>query len=368
MNKEEIMLHINKFKFGLEEKRNLKSITKKKIDDINFNLIRFPFGKISKKETEILATIGPKSCSINSIYNISKFTNCFRINGSHNSLEWHIKISKRIKEICPESFILLDIPGLKPRTSNLKDIQIKKNQMVKFVFGKQDNEEGVLSIETTKPLPKIKNRVQEFSVSDGLFKFQYIKNNNNFIQGISKNTFKLKPKKGLNIPNSFYDDTLQERLYLEFIRKAKKVQFDGLGLSFIQNGEILKKIRNILKDKFLVSKIENLYGLNNASEISKNSDLIMIDRGDLLAEVGEVNLYKAICEISTQAHHFKKPLIMATENLESMQKRLQPSKSEIIALEHSINLGSDIIMLSDETATSPLFMNTLEWLYNFLKQ
>ena len=132
------------------------------------------------------------------------------------------------------------------------------------------------------------------------------------------------------------------------------------------------KIRSInsdyLKDKILVSKIENLYGLNNASEISKNSDLIMIDRGDLLAEVGEVNLYKAICEISTQAHHFKKPLIMATENLESMQKRLQPSKSEIIALEHSINLGSDIIMLSDETATSPLFMNTLEWLYNFLKQ
>ena len=137
-------------------------------------------------------------------------------------MEWHIKISKRIKEICPESFILLDIPGLKPRTNNLKDIQIKKNQMVKFVFGKQDNEEGVLSIETTKPLPKIKNRVQEFSVSDGLFKFQYIKNKNNFIQGISKNTFKLKPKKGLNIPNSFYDDTLQEKLYLEFIKKAKK--------------------------------------------------------------------------------------------------------------------------------------------------
>ena len=146
LNKEEIMLHINKFKFGLEEKRNLQSMIKKKFDDINFNLIRFPFGKISKKETKILATIGPKSCSINSIYNISKFTNFFRINGSHNSMEWHIKISKRIKEICPESFILLDIPGLKPRTNNLKDIQIKKNQMVKFVFGKQDNEEGVLSI------------------------------------------------------------------------------------------------------------------------------------------------------------------------------------------------------------------------------
>ena len=362
------MLHINKIKFGLEEKKNLISIIKKKSDAINFNNIKFPLGKISKKETKILATIGPKSCSPNSIYKISKFTNYFRINGSHNSIEWHINISKRIKEICPESFILLDIPGLKPRTNNLNDIQIKKNQMVKFVFGKQHNEPGILSIETTKPLPKINNMVQEFSISDGLFKFQYIKNNNNYIQGISKTAFKLKPKKGLNIPNSLYDDTIQEKLYLEFIEKAKKVQFDGIGLSFIQNGGILKKIRNILKNKYLVSKIENLYGLNNAFEISKNSDLIMIDRGDLLAEVGEENLYKAICEISKQAYHFKKPLIMATENLESMQKRLQPSKSEIIALEHSINLGSDIIMLSDETTTSPLFMNTLEWLYKFLKK
>ena len=104
-----------------------------------------------------------------------------------------IKISKSTKEYA-QIFILLDIPGLKPRTNNLKDIQIKKNQMVKFVFGKQDNEEGVLSIETTKPLPEIKNRVQEFSVSDGLFKFEYkIKT---ILFRISKNTFKLKPKKG----------------------------------------------------------------------------------------------------------------------------------------------------------------------------
>ena len=164
-----------------------------------------------------------------------------------------------------------------------------------------------------------KMMVKEFSVSDGLFKFQFVKNKNNYIQGLSKTSFKLKTKKGLNIPDSFYNDDLQEKLYLEFINKAEKVQYDGIGLSFIQNGAILKKIRNILKNKVLVSKIENLYGLNKAAEISKNSDLIMIDRGDLLAEVGTGNLYKSICEISKQAHCFKKPLIMATENLESMQ-------------------------------------------------
>ena len=362
------MLHINKFKFGLQEKKNLISITQKKYDDINFNLLKFPFGKTSKKETKILATIGPKSSSSNSIYNISKFTNFFRLNGSHNSIEWHIEISSRIKEICPEAFILLDIPGLKPRTNNEKDIQIKKNQIVDFFFGTHSSEDGILSIETTKPLPKINNIVNEFSISDGLFKFKHIKNENNFIQGMSKTAFKLKTKKGLNIPNSYYDNILQEKLYLSFIKKAANVLYDGIGLSFIQDGNVPLRIKSMLKHKIVVSKIENLYGLNNSKNIIKNSDLIMIDRGDLLAEVGSSKLYNSINEISKNTVYFKKPLIMATENLESMQKRLQPSKSEIIALEHSINLGTDIIMLSDETATSPFFMNTLEWLYDFLNK
>ena len=153
---------------------------------------------------------------------------------------------------------------------------------------------------------------------------------------------------------------------MEFIEKANKVAFDGIGLSFIQSGKILKKIKDTFKNKILVSKIENLHGLNNVSNIAINSDLIMIDRGDLLAEVGIGNLYNAICEISKQAVFNKKPLIMATENLESMQKRLQPSKSEIIALEHSINLGTDFIMLSDETATSSNWRNTISWLNNYL--
>ena len=362
------MLHINKFKFGLKEKKNLTGLTKKIYENFDSNLIAFPRDKKSKKETKILATIGPKSCSTNSIRQISKFTNFFRINGSHNCIEWHINVSKKIKEICPNSFVLLDIPGLKPRTNNNHDIMIKKNQRVNFVYGEQLVEKGLLSIKTTKPLPKINNLVKEFSVSDGLFKFKFIKTKKNYVQGISETTFKLKSKKGLNIPYSYYDDALQQKLYLEFINKAKKVQFDGIGLSFIQNDKILKTIKSILTNKILVSKIENLHGLNNASEISKNSDLIMIDRGDLLAEVGTGNLYNSICEIAKQATKYNRPLIMATENLESMQKRLQPSKSEIIALEHSIKLGTDIIMLSDETATSPLFMNTIEWLNNFLQE
>ena len=360
------MLHINKFKFGLKE--NSFEISKDHDTHFPNSLLSVTSGKKSKKNVKILATIGPKSSSENSIKKISKYTNLFRINGSHNSIDWHVKISKRIKEICPESFILLDIPGLKPRTNNNEIIHIKKDQSVIFSYGNIKVDDSILSIKTTKPLPKIKKFPSEFSVSDGQFIFNHVKNSENLIQGISKTSFKLKPKKGLNIPNSYYDNILQEKLYLKFIKKAEKVQYDGIGLSFIQDGNIPLRIKSIYKNKILVSKIENLYGLNNVKEITKNSDLIMIDRGDLLAEIGSNKLYKSIHKISENAVNFNKPLIMATENLESMQTRLQPSKSEIIALEHSINLGTNIVMLSDETATSHLFLNTLEWLNNFLRK
>ena len=360
------MLHINKFKFGLKE--NVIEISKDHYTRLPNSLLSVTSGKKSKKSVEILATIGPKSCSENSIKTISKYTNLFRINGSHNTLDWHLKVSKRIKAICPESFILLDIPGLKPRTNNKKIIHIKKGQIVTFSYGNIKVDDDILSIKTTKPLPIINKNLSEFSLSDGQFIFTHVKNKENLIQGISKDSFKLKPQKGLNIPNSYYDNILQEKLYLRFINKFEKVQHDGIGLSFIQDGNVPLRIKSIFKNKIIVSKIENLHGLNNVKEITKNSDLIMIDRGDLLAEVGSNKLYKSIYKISENAVNLNKPLIMATENLESMQTRLQPSKSEIIALEHSINLGTNIIMLSDETATWHLFLNTLDWLNNFLRK
>ena len=105
---------------------------------------------------KILATIGPKSCSENSIKTISKYTNLFRINGSHNTLDWHLKVSKRIKAICPESFILLDIPGLKPRTNNKKIINIKKGQIVTFSYGNIKVDDDILSIKTTNLFPRLK--------------------------------------------------------------------------------------------------------------------------------------------------------------------------------------------------------------------
>ena len=94
----------------------------------------------------------------------------------------------------------------------------------------------------------------------------------------------------------------------------------------------------------------------------------MIDRGDLAAEIGNHLLFDAVENISRVTKNFGKPLIMATENLNSMIDRTQPSKSEIISIGHSLKIGVDCIMLSEETATSKNFLETTKWISKHSKK
>ena len=107
--------------------------------------------------------------------------------------------------------------------------------------------------------------------------------------------------------------------------------------------------------------------MENIIDICKSSDVIMIDRGDLGAEIGDNNLFAAITKISKITKQNGKSLIMATENLDSMMTRKSPTKSEIVSIGHSLMLQADKIMLSDETATSEKWLDVLKWLDDFIK-
>lgn len=314
---------------------------------------------------KILTTIGPVSNSIISLKKINKFTNTFRLNGSHNSIGWHSDTISRIKKINKNNQILFDIPGVKPRTANKKDIMVKKNQFVYFYYKKKPFDH--LSIPITHPLPNFKN-VNNFTVSDGNYLFKLIKKDKNFILAKSEQNFVLEEKKGLNLPNSVYNDKRQLKLSLEFLKKIKKFNIDLIGLSFIQNTKILDILKQKYPNYLFVSKIENSEGLKNAESICNSSDIIMIDRGDLGAEIGNERLFEAINKIVNIAKKNGKPIIIATENLDSMIHNKLPSKNDVVSLSYYHSLGIENIMLSDETATSKNFINTCSWLNNFIQK
>ncbi len=315
--------------------------------------------------TNILSTIGPTTENIINLKKILRHTKFVRLNGAHNNLEWHKKICNSVKKINPDCKILIDIPGIKPRTLNLKDLLIKKNDKIMFYFGKDIRFNGLKKIQISKPLPKFKNP-KTFSVSDGKFNFKFISRGKNYIIGRSLENFTLLSKKGLNIPNSIFDNKFQEKVYLNFLNKIKKFKFDAIGLSYVQNYNLVNKMRD-KSNKIIVSKIENDEGCKNLDSICKSSDMIMIDRGDLAAEIGATNLYSQTIKISKRAKFYGKLLIMATENLETMIFNNTPTKSEIISLSFSKSLNADYLMLSDETATSNKFLKIINWLKNFNK-
>lgn len=315
--------------------------------------------------TNVLSTVGPATQDTNNLKKIVKNSKFVRLNGAHNNLDWHNKICNRIKKINPSCKILIDLPGIKPRTLNSKNILIKKNEKIIFYFKKKQKINNIKQVQLSKPLPKFKNPIN-FSVSDGKFIFKFISKGKNYIMGKSTDNFILLSKKGLNVPFSIYDNEFQEKVYFDFLKKIKNFKFDAIGLSYVQNSELVKKIRNI-SNKIIVSKIENGQGCKNMNSICQSSDIIMIDRGDLAAEIGNTNLYSETIKISKCAKNYGKLLIIATENMESMILNNSPTKSEVISLSFSRSLNADYLMLSDETATSKNFLKTINWLKNFNK-
>ena len=313
--------------------------------------------------TNVLSTIGPVTENFSNLKKIVKHSKFVRLNGAHNKLFWHRKICERIKKINPNCKILIDLPGIKPRTLNTKEILIKKNEKILFFFGQKIKRIGVKQIEISKPLPKF-DKPKTFSVSDGKFGFKFVSKGKNYILGKSNENFTLLSKKGLNIPYSSYDNKYQEKVYLDFLKKIKKFNFDAIGLSYVQNKNLVNKMRS-KSNKIIVSKIENNLGCKNLDSICSSSDIIMIDRGDLSAEIGDTNLYNQTIKISKCAKRYGKLLIMATENLETMIFNNVPTKSEIISLSFSKSLNADYLMLSDETATSNKFLKIINWLKEF---
>jgi pyruvate kinase len=313
--------------------------------------------------TKILATLGPLLSKKKDIKFFIENCDVIRFNLSHNTLLWHKKKIDLIKKFKPEKLILVDIPGIKPRTLNEKIINIAKGQVIGFSYYKK----GKNIINISNPLPRTENKIRFFSLSDGNYHFKFLNLSNNILWGKATQNFPLKPKKGLNIPYSIYDDEIQEKFYFSFLRKIINIKYDCVGLSFIQSSKVIEKIKKKYPEKLIISKIENYLGYKNRISIIKSSDAIMIDRGDLSAELGIEKLSLYSNKIIEDSKILKKPIIIATENLNSLIDSSLPTKSDIINLDYYLDKKIDFIMLSDETATSNFWKSTLKWLNNYLK-
>lgn len=308
--------------------------------------------------TKIVSTLGPASANEETIRKLYKVgVTMFRINSSHETVEIHQrtldiirKIEKEEKAIIP---VLLDLQGPKIRIGQLEQpIQVQAGEVLKFRHqAKYENEtipvdyKGIAS--DVRPGEKI-------LIDDGKIQLVVQKVEQDIVFAEVLTTGEIKARKGLNIPGgtgSIDILTERDRMFVDF---ALNNDIDYLGLSFVRNKEDILNLRSIL-DKHnsrlrIISKIEKPQALENIDEIIEHSDGIMVARGDLGIEIKTEQLPIAQKTIIKKANIARKPVIVATQMLESMIENPIPTRAETSDVANAILDGADAVMLSGETA------------------
>ncbi len=317
--------------------------------------------KHSIKRTKIVATVGPACSTYEKLLELVKAgVNVFRLNFSHGSHEDKIKIIEFIRAINKnEPFnlaILGDLQGPKLRVGDLENGKIELLDGSEIIFTTEK------IIGTSKRIyVSYPNLTKDVKIGDRIFlddgkmevKVEEILNDTEIKISVTLGGTLL-PKKGVNLPDSALTmPSLTEKdiIDLEFIIEQN---LDWVALSFVRHADDIIELKNRIKEKNskikAIAKIEMPEALKNIRDIIIQSDGIMIARGDLGVEVPIEQVPLIQKDIILKCMHRAKPVIVATQMMESMIDRTKPNRSEVTDVANAVLEGADALMLSGETA------------------
>lgn len=310
--------------------------------------------------TKIVATIGPSCDTVEKISLLLKAgVSIFRFNLKHNTQRWHSLRIARVREAIKITGIpvgiLLDMQGPEIRIGTFVkgNLFLRKNDVVYFVQENSQARRKEIILNNLKLLEYLKEG-QELTIDDGKLRFKVTGKNNYEVKAKVLEGGVLKDKKGVNVPNLEIDlPTLVEKDFAD-LSLAAKHDVDFLALSFVRHGKDVKILKEEIKKRNLragvIAKIETGLSLRNFSEILQETDAVMVARGDLGVElpIEQVPFYQK--QIIRECLVAGKPVITATQMLESMIDNPTPTRAEVSDVANAIYDHTDAVMLSAETA------------------
>jgi len=313
------------------------------------------------RKTKIVCTIGPASDD-EKIFTelVKKGLNVARLNFSHGNHEEHkkrIDTIKKVREKLDEPIaILLDTKGPEIRTGTFSKPEIFLEQGSKFVIRHNDivgnEKECSVSYKNLCKDVKVGDRIL---IDDGLIELKVTEIKNKDIETIIINSGIVKDNKGVNVPNVFVKLPAITKKDEDDIAFGIENGIDFVAVSFVRRASDVIEIRKILErnnafDVSIISKIENQESVNNIDEIIYVSDGIMVARGDLGVEIPPERVPIVQKMIIKKCNKVGKPVITATQMLDSMIRNPRPTRAEATDVANAIFDGTDAIMLSGETA------------------
>jgi len=312
--------------------------------------------------TKIVATVGPACDSYDKLLDLVKAgVNVFRLNFSHGSHEDKARIIDSIRKINDTEpyniSILGDLQGPKLRVGEIENnaLEVFPGDILTFtnekVVGNIDR--IYVSYPNLHADVKIGNKIM---IDDGKMEVKVLKiEKNNDVKVEVTMGGVISSKKGINLPDtkiSLPALTEKDLIDLDFIIEQK---LDWVALSFVRNVKDIVILRSKITDKNsktkIIAKIEKPEALVNIRDIILESDGIMVARGDLGVELPVEQIPLIQKQLIKKCLHRAKPVIVATQMMESMIDRIKPNRSEITDVANAVLEGADAVMLSGETAT-----------------
>lgn len=313
------------------------------------------------RKTKIVCTLGPATNDVEIMKQlIHNGMDAARINFSHGTYETHAETIAKLKQAREELNapipLILDTKGPEIRVKTFKEDKVRLEEDATFTLTTREVEGDVNIVSVTyADLPKDVHRGSRILIDDGLIELKVEDITETDVVCKVINGGVVKSRKGVNLPGVEVNlPSLMEK-DIEDLKFGVENGFDIVAASFIRSAEDVLKIRRVLEENgggqmHIISKIENQQGVENIDKILEASDGIMVARGDLGVEIPpeEVPLVQKI--LIAKANCIGKPVITATQMLESMVHSPRPTRAEANDVANAIFDGSDAIMLSGETA------------------
>ena len=331
------------------------------------------------KKTKIVCTMGPNANDEGLMRNLVKNgMNIARFNFSHGDYEEHKYRMDMLKKIREEEkipvAILLDTKGPEIRTGVLKDgkkVMLEAGQEFTLTSEEIIGDQKRVSI-TYKGLTEDVMPGRKILIDDGLIELEVLRIENHDIVCRIINGGELGEKKGINVPN------VPVRLPAITDKDREDIKFgvtqgiDFIAASFVRNAECIIEIRSWLRECNapyipIIAKIENAEGIRNIDEIIRSADGIMVARGDMGVEIPAQEVPYIQKEIIKKCNDNFKPVITATQMLDSMIRNPRPTRAEVTDVANAVYDGTDAVMLSGETAQGKYPLEALQMMVQIVE-
>ena len=314
------------------------------------------------KKTKIIATLGPASSSKEMIKKLIKSgVDVLRVNFSHATHDEVERIVDDVndlrKELGSNVTLLGDLQGPKIRIGELEnDIELKKNQSLSICSNLSESN-GIDKIFISYPsFAKDVKPGENILIDDGKLIFKVISTNKKDtvdIKVVQEGV--LKPRKGVNLPNTKISQPALTEKDIDDAKFAVKKSFDWIALSFVRSKKDVLQLRELIESQCdyhipIISKIEKPQAIEKIDSIIKVSNGIMVARGDLGIEIPAEEVPLNQKKIVAKCKKRGIPVVIATQMMESMIDSLTPSRAEVNDVANSVMDGADAIMLSGETS------------------